>query len=347
MEEIAQSSPGARTAVFAIRQQYPLIRKIRGFFRRILPYYLYDPLSNVLDLPSESQKLLWINPPVSSSHMNNILLFPPGLESKVAERLLREYRPHWVHSVTTGIDRIPQLPKGTLLTSSRGVHSLRIAEFTLGLVFALAKNIPVHTLQTRSRAWKTLPSVKIKGSRLGIVGLGSIGTEIARLANAVGMRVWATKRRVTNLNFVDRVLPPEGLHCMLREADYVVLSVPLTQETRNLIGREELNMMKPSAYLINVSRGAIVDENSLYHALKNSNIRGACIDVFQDEKPLPKNSRFYGLPNLLVTSFSAYYSADSVNQVMDLFFENLRRFKAGEPLLSMTNPILTPSQILI
>jgi phosphoglycerate dehydrogenase-like enzyme len=186
----------------------------------------------------------------------------------------------------------------------------------------------------------------VRGSRLGIVGLGSIGKEVARLANAAGMQVWATKRRVTDVDFVDRVLPPEGLHSMLREADYLVLCVPLTQETRNLIGREELNMMKPSAHLINISRGAIVDEDSLYHVLKNSRICGASIDVFQDEKPLPKNSRFYGLPNILITSFSAYYSADSVGQVMDLFFENLRRFKAGEPLLSMANRILSPSQSL-
>jgi phosphoglycerate dehydrogenase-like enzyme len=339
MDRIAQLSPGARTAVFAIRLQYPLTRKLRGLFRRILPYYLYDHLSNALDLPSEAQKLVWIKPPVSSSHMNNILLFPPGLESKVAERLLREYPPHWIHSVTAGVERIPPLPADTLLTTSRGVHSLRIAEFTLGLIFALAKNIPKHTLQTRRRAWKALPSLIVQGSRLGIVGLGSIGAEVARLANAVGMQVWATKRKVIDVDFVERVLPTEELHWMLREADYVVLCVPLTRETRNLIGKEELNMMKPSAYLINISRGAVVDGNSLYQALKTSHIRGACIDVFQDEMPLPRNSRFYGLPNLLVTSYSAYYSADSVNQVMDLFFENLRRYNSGEPLLSVANQL--------
>lgn len=334
MDKIAQTSPGSRIAIFLIRERHPLLRKLRGVLRRILPFYMYDPLSKVLDLPSEAQELIWIKPPVSSSHINNILLFPPGLGGKAANRLLSEYRPQWVHSVTTGVDRIPPLQTKTLLTSSRGVHSRRIAEFTLGLIFASAKNIPKHTLQTRKREWKALPSQMIRGSLLGIVGLGSIGAEVARLAKALGMEVWATKRRITDVDLVDRLLPPEELHSMLREADYVVLSVPLTQQTHNLIGKDELNMMKPSAYLINVSRGGVVDEDSLYYALKNSNIRGACIDVFRDEIPLPKNSRFYGLSNLLVTSFSAYYSENSVNQVMDLFFDNLRRFMANEPLLS-------------
>lgn len=332
IDRIAQIAPGARTAVFAIRERYPSIRKVRGLFRRILPFYLYDPLSKILDRASEAQELVWITPSVSSSEMNNVLLFPPGLGTNVAERLLAEYPHHWVHSLTAGVDRIPARPTGTLLTSSKGVHGRRIAEFTLGLVFALSKNIAEHSLQTRRRSWKTLPSTMVRGSRLGIVGLGNIGTEIARLGKAVGMEVWATKRKVMNADVVDRILSPEGLPWLLREADYVVLCVPLTQETRNLIGRDELEMMKPSSYLINVSRGAVVDEDALYHALKKSQIRGACIDVFKGEMPLSRNSRFYQLPNLLVTSYSAYHSADSLNQLMDLFFENLRRFNADEPL---------------
>jgi len=292
-------------------------------------------MTKVIDPPSEAQKLLWMRPPVFSPDTKDILLFPPGLGRDVAERLLKECRPHWIHSIMTGVDRIPPLPKDTLLTSSRGVHSRRIAEFTIGLIFSLAKNIPEHTIQTRKRRWKTLPSVMVEGSRLGIVGLGSIGTEISRLAKAVGMEVWATKRRATQVDCVDRVLPQEGLHSLLREADYVVLSVPLTQETHRLIGKEELNVMKRSAFLINVSRGAVVDGDCLYQALKNSQIRGACVDVFEGENPLPRNSRFYRLPNLLVTSFSAFYTADSSDEVMDLFFENLGRFILGEPLSSV------------
>jgi D-2-hydroxyacid dehydrogenase (NADP+) len=170
--------------------------------------------------------------------------------------------------------------------------------------------------------------------------LGSIGKEVARLGKAVGMEVWAIKRELTQVDFVDRVLPPKELPRFLSEVDYVVLAVPITKETRNLIGKEEFKLMKPTACLINISRGRVVDETSLYQALKNGNIRAACIDVFQDEKPLPQNSQFYKLPNLLITSYSAYYSRDSTNQIMDLFFENLRRFVINEPLLNPVCPAL-------
>jgi phosphoglycerate dehydrogenase-like enzyme len=272
--------------------------------------------------------------------MATILLYPLGLDYYAAERLLAELSPCWIHSITTGIEQIPLLPSGVLLTNSRGIHSLRIAEFTIGLIFALAKNIPQHTFQTRGRIWKPLPSEMIQGSRLGIVGLGSIGTEVARLGKAVGMEVWAIKREVTKVDFVDRVLSPKELPCFLSQVDYVVLAVPLSKETRNLIGKEEFNMMKPTACLINISRGRVVNENSLYQALRSGSIHAACIDVFQDEKPLPRNSRFYKLPNLLITGYSAYYSGDSTDQIMDLFFENLGRFVIGEPLLNLVHPAM-------
>jgi phosphoglycerate dehydrogenase-like enzyme len=146
------------------------------------------------------------------------------------------------------------------------------------------------------------------------------------------MEVWATKRKLTDVEFVDRLCPSNGLPALLREVDYLVISVPLTEETRDLIGKAELDMMKPSSYLINISRGAVVDEDSLYQALRERRISGACIDVFQGERPLPRNSRFYRLPNLLVTSYSAYDSANSLKELMDRFFENLCLFKEGRGL---------------
>jgi D-2-hydroxyacid dehydrogenase (NADP+) len=338
LDRVVQLSPDARIAVFHIRERYPMVRIVRGAFRRTLPWFLYDPISIKLDPIAEAQRLEWVQPPTSSSDITNVLLYPPMVEWATGKGLLDLLSPRWVHSVMTGVDRIPYLPAEVLLTNSRGIHSLRIAEFTIGLIFALAKNIPQHTVQTRSRIWKPLPSEMIQGSRLGIVGLGSIGKEVARLSKAAGMEVWAIKREVTQVDFVDHVLPPKELPRFLSEVDYVVLAVPLNKETRNLIGKEEFKLMKPTACLINISRGRIVDETSLYQALKNSNIRAACLDVFQDENPLPRNSLFYKLPNLLITSFSAYYSRDSINQVMDLFFENLKRFVVGEPLLNLVHP---------
>jgi D-2-hydroxyacid dehydrogenase (NADP+) len=338
LDRIMQLSPDARVAVFHIRERYPVARIVRGVFRRTLPWVVYNSLSKKLDPISVAQKIEWVYPP--GLDMTTILLYPPGLDYHAAEKLLTKLSPAWIHSVTTGVEQIPSLPAGVLLTNSRGIHSLRIAEFTIGLIFGLAKNIPQHTFQTRRGIWKALPSELIQGSRLGIVGLGSIGREIARLAKAVGMKVWAIKREVTQVDFVDHVLPPKELPRFLSEVDYVVLAVPLTEETRNLIGKEEFKLMKPTACLINISRGRVVDETSLYQALKNGNIRAACIDVFKDENPLPRNSPFYKLPNLLITSYSGYRSRDSTNQIMDLFFENLRRFVVNEPLLNPVCPEL-------
>jgi len=339
LNRIAQIAPQAKIAIFRIGERYPLIRKLRGMLRRFLPYSAYQPLEKYLDPFAELQTLSWTNPPIRSSEMSNVLLFPPGLAGSIGEQLLKEYPPQWIHSVTTGVDKIPKLPTGGILSSSKGVHSKRIAEFTLGLIFASAKNVSQHTLQTHNKFWKSLPSRQISGAKLGIVGLGSIGTEIAKLGKAVGMEVSAIRRTSEKPEYVDKILLPEELHLLLDESDYIVLSVPLTPKTHHLIGEKEFSLMKPSACLINICRGAIIDEDALYQALNASKIRAACIDVFQDEKPLPKNSRFYALPNILITSFSAYFSSDSVEQVMDLFFENLRRFCNNEDLLSVSTPL--------
>jgi phosphoglycerate dehydrogenase-like enzyme len=177
----------------------------------------------------------------------------------------------------------------------------------------------------------------IRGAKIGIVGLGKIGKEIAKISKACGMEVWATKRKVTSHDFVDYLLPSAELHNMLREVDYVVLAVPLIEETRNLIGKAELDMIKSSACLINICRGAVVDEDCLYDALKHKRIRGACFDVFLNEKRLPKNSRFYKLPNMLITSWSAWYSDESDDQRIDIFFKNLNRYTIGKPLLSLVD----------
>ena len=120
----------------------------------------------------------------------------------------------------------------------------------------------------------------------------------------------------------------------------MVLAIPLTSQTKNLFGSAELDLMKSTASLINICRGAVVNEDCLYQALKNRSIRGACIDVFQDEKPLPRNSRFYKLPNILITSFSTYYSQESGDDQMNLFFDNLERFVSDKPLLNAVDKTL-------
>jgi phosphoglycerate dehydrogenase-like enzyme len=337
IEKIYRISADAKVTLFDVKKRYPKISKIRGGLRLILPFTAYKFISHRLDHLSEKQKLIWIDSPAKFSCKNTALLFPPNVESNVAEELISELNPSWIHSIMTGIDRLSVIPGTTLVTNSRGIHSLRIAEFVMAVIFAFSKNLPEHINQGRNKIWKSLSSKMVRGASIGIVGLGSIGKEIAKLAKLCGMVVWATRRKIVFNDFVDHLLPPEELQNMLREVDYVVIAVPLIGETINLIGKAEIEMMKSTACLINVARGAVVDEDSLYYALKKKFIRGACIDVFKDEKPLPKNSRFYKLKNLLITSFSTYYSDDSKEQVMDLFFMNLERFINGKPLINLAD----------
>ena len=337
LDKIDRIEPDAKITLFEIKKRHPKISKIRGGLRRILPYNVYSLLPDKIDEYSDRQKLIWINSPAEYQHKNTALLFPPNVESNVAEELTSLLRPNWIHSIMTGIDRLPAIPDTTMVTNSRGMHSVRIAEFVMGLIFAFAKNLSEHINQNRKQIWKALPSKMIKGAKIGIVGLGSIGTEIAKIAKINGMKVWAIKRKVTPHDFVDCLLPSEQLPELLREVDYVVLAVPLTRETYHLIGKAELDIMKSTASLINICRGAVVDEGALYDALKNNRIRGACIDIFKNEKPLPRNSHFYKLPNILITCFSAWYSQESDEERMALFFKNLERFINGKPLLNLVD----------
>jgi phosphoglycerate dehydrogenase-like enzyme len=345
LTKIRRIAPDANISIYHIQKRHQLISKIRGGFRRYSPFNVYLFLPKKLDALADEQILVWIDPPINSPDGNTVLLFTPGIERNIAEELRSRLNPCWIHSITTGVDRLPSIPEATIVTSSRGLHSARISEFVMGTIFAFAKNLPEHISQKRKKVWNMLPSKMIKGARLGVVGFGSIGNEIAKIGKKCGMEVWATKRKLSSVDFVDRLIPSNELPCLLREVDYVVLAVPLTKDTHNLIGKAELDMMKNTASLINICRGAVVDEDALYYALKDKTIQAACIDVFKDEKPLPRYSRFYKLPNVLITSWSAWKSSDSADQQLNLFFNNLERFINGEPLLSIVdNSQLTHSK---
>ena len=264
LAEISRVAPVAKITIYDIQKLHPSISKIRGGLRRILPFEVYNLLPKRLEDLADKQKLSGVNSPGS----NTVLLFTPSIEPNIAEEFQSQLNPRWIHSIATGIDRLPLVSESTVVTSSRGVHSGRIAELVMGLIFTMAKNLPEHFNLNRKRVWKALPSNMVKGARLGIVGLGSIGAEVAKISKTCGMEIWATKRKMTPLNYVDFLLPPVKLPDLLRKVDYVVLAVPLTRETYHLIGKAQLDMMKSSAWLINICRGAVVDEDALYEALK-------------------------------------------------------------------------------
>lgn len=248
-------------------------------------------------------------------------------------------RLRWVQCMYAGVDRLlPQLAgRPVLLTSARGLHVHTMADHALLLMLAFARHLPRFLRQQERAAWEPAPARELRGGCLLVVGLGAIGTEIARRAVAFGLRVIGVKRHPAPVEGVEAVYGPDRLHEALARADWVVLTCPLTPETRGLIGRRELQAMKPGAVLINLARGEVVDEAALVEALSSGHLGGAGLDVFARE-PLPPDSPLWRLPHVIVTPHVAGSLPDYVDRTVALFVDNLRRYLDGQPLRNVVDP---------
>ena len=253
----------------------------------------------------------------------------------------------WVQAPAAGVGHLisPELIASPIvLTSARGVRARAIAEHVLGVTLVLARQIHTALRRQIDHQW-ALDEIEssgtirtLHGARLGIVGLGSIGAEIAGIAAAFGMRVSGIRKRVDRPAppGVNEVLPPERLPDLLTSSDVVVLSLPLTGETRHLIGRATIGFLKPGALLINIGRGSLIDDQALIAALQDGRLGGAALDVFTPE-PLDPASPYWDMPNVIVTPHIAGAMEDYWTPLVRLFAENLRRFDAGEPLLNVVD----------
>ncbi len=273
----------------------------------------------------------------------------PGAEvlfvADFRSRMLREAWPaardlRWIHLAGAGVDAVlfPGLVSSpVVLTNSRGIFDRAMAEYVLGLMLALAKDLPRTLELQRRRAWQHRETDRLEGRTVIVVGAGSIGREVGRFARAAGMRVLgvARRRRDADPDF-ERVAAVEELHAVLPEADYVVLTLPLTPDTRGLVGAAALARMKRTARLINVARGAVVDEAALLDALRSGRIAGAALDVFVDE-PLPHDHPFWELPTVIVSPHMSGDFAGHREALSQLFVENFRRWLAGAPLLNVVD----------
>lgn len=256
------------------------------------------------------------------------------------DRPLLELAPglRWVQAMSAGVDHLLGIgleERGVRLTCSR-IHSVQISEYVLTMLLALTKRLPDFLRAQSERRRLRIELDEVYEKTLGIVGLGVIGGRIAEIGKFLGMRVVACRRRadVTGGDKrVDRWFPADRLTEMLPECDYVVLAVPGTAGTRQLIGHPELSAMKPSAYLINIARGSVVDEPALVEALTEQRIAGAALDVFARE-PLPDDSPLWDLPNVILTPHLAGLTARYNERAVDLFIENLRRFQSGDSLIN-------------
>jgi len=246
----------------------------------------------------------------------------------------------WIHWSGAGVDAVlfPELVESdVVLTNSRGIYDRAMAEYILGLILCFAKRFPETTRHQDQRRWQHRLGELVIGSRALIVGVGSIGREIARLLTSAGLHVEGVGRRA-RANDDDFVVvhAREDLNAVLPEADYVVIVVPLTDETRGLFGAAQLSAMKLTARLINVARGAVLDESALLEALRGGQIAGAALDVTAIE-PLPDDSPLWSMPGVIV---SPHMSGDFVGYqhvVVSAFIDNFRRFRTRQPLLNVVD----------
>jgi phosphoglycerate dehydrogenase-like enzyme len=248
----------------------------------------------------------------------------------------------WIQVFLAGIDGFKAkglLPDHIVFTKTAGIQSAAMAESIMTRMLMFAKQMPTYFRQKLTKTWERAESITLSGKTLGILGLGSVGKELARLAKAFGMNVIANRRSATKVGQaqnVDTLLPSSQLHQLLKESDFVALTLPLTPDTELMIGAKEFEVMKNNAYIINISRGQIIDEGALIEALESKQIAGAGLDVFEVE-PLPQNSKLWDMANVIISSHVAASMDGYPELATGLFCENLKRYIAGKKLLNMVD----------
>jgi phosphoglycerate dehydrogenase-like enzyme len=253
----------------------------------------------------------------------------------------------WIHSPAAGVTQLlfpAVVASDVIVTNSTTVHSIPVAEQTVALLFALARRlrdgaddqVRGHWGQIESWNPERIPT-ELNGKTLGLVGLGAIGHEVATRAKALGMTVEALKRDASRgAEHAHRVYPPEQLPTLLERSDYLVLAIPGNPETRHIIGAKEMARMKPSAVIVNVARGTLIDTDALVRALEAGKLAGAGLDV-TDPEPLPAEHPLWRLPNVIITPHLAGATDRYWQRQADMVSANLRRYLAGEPMLNLVD----------
>ncbi len=245
----------------------------------------------------------------------------------------------WFQQWGAGADwllRYPDARKGNFtLTNVSGIHAVPISEHVFALLLAFARALPKAVHAQRAHAWldeKDLPVFELAGKTLLLVGVGEIGKRIAALSKVFDMDVWGVRHDPSKgVPGVSKMAGPDDLRDLLPDVDFVVLTVPLTESTRGMVGESELRAMKESAYLVNIGRGGVVDEGALVKALSEGRIAGAGLDVFEEE-PLSDTSPLWDMENVVITSHYSGSTPHYNERAFKIFLDNLERYRAGESL---------------
>ena len=238
----------------------------------------------------------------------------------------------WIQCIITGVDYIvnlPSFPKDVLLTSTRGIHGPQMSELALLLMLALNRKFPQVIRNQDRRVWDSPPVSLLWKKKVGILGVGVIGQELARKCKALGMTVYGITRHKRKIDSVDHSFGPDELLQVMQEVDFFVNVVPGTPETVNMIGAKAFAAMKTTAFFINIGRGETVDEAALADALQKGQIAGAGLDVFCTE-PLPEDHPFWGMKNMIVSPHQGGKSDIYADQALPIFEENIKRYLQGE-----------------
>jgi phosphoglycerate dehydrogenase-like enzyme len=240
----------------------------------------------------------------------------------------------WVQAMTAGVEQwlaMPDLPAGVTLTCARGTHRESMPENIIGALLYVAKPYAEAVANQKLRKWVQRPAQPLAGKTLGILGLGAIGQDVARIAAELGLRVIGTKRRPGPMEGVAEVLPPERTPEVLAQSDFVLLLLPSTPQTDDIVDAAHLAMMKPAAWLFNFGRGQLIKDEDLIAAVKAKTIAGAMLDVYRKE-PLPAEHPFWATEGIIVLPHIGGPHPQRDQIVARLFVENLGRFVAGQPL---------------
>lgn len=243
----------------------------------------------------------------------------------------------WLHLPSAGADGFTDQSlyhnKDIIVTTSSGVYGMPIAEHVFALILSFGRSLPAHFRNQNAKHWHSeAPKRDFFGSTLGIVGLGDIGHEVAKRGHAFGAKVLAVKRNPTNIpGYIERLYGEEGIDEVVAHSDYLVLALPHTTRTENMLNRKRIAMMKSSSYLVNIGRGALVDQEALIEALQEKRIAGAGLDVTSPE-PLPQESPLWKLDNVILTSHSSGRSLSNRRRTQQIFCANLKRYQNKQSL---------------
>ncbi len=259
------------------------------------------------------------------------------------ELIRRAKKLRWIQTGNVGVEglRFPELINSDIvLANARGTTAVNIAEHVMALILGFARTLNITIKRQMEKVWESranMPVLEIAGETIGILGLGSIGLEVAKRAAAFDMHILAVDPTQTHKpDYVESLWQADRLHDMLSQSDWVAICCPLTTETEGIMSTDEFRAMKSTAFLINIARGRIVDQAALVEALRAKELAGAGLDALTPE-PLPQDSPLWEMENVIITPHHAGQSPKAPNRVFELFCENLKRFVAGDPLVNVVD----------